>query len=678
MDSHEDHFRRNVGEVSPGYRTCVRVLRVFHSAAVSAWRGRESELRALGHDVRVIGAARWNEGGSLVDFEARPGEPAEGVRTWGTHPALFLYDPRPLWRALGERWDVIDIHEEPFALATAEVLAIRALRRCRAPYLLYTAQNLEKRYPLPFRWLERRALRHASAVVACNSEAARIAQRKGFPGVADVVPLGVDLKLFHPVEKPRGTSAAVEVGYVGRWATHKGVDVLLDAVAQEPDLRLTMIGAGPQEERYRARAAQTDLTGRVQFTGPRTPEELPAALTALDVLAVPSLTTPGWVEQFGRVVVEAMACGVPVVASDSGALPDLVQGAGLLVPEGDASALGEGLVRVGRDPQLARRLREAGLARAAECSWPALATRYEHVYRRITRTLPVSPRSGADPEVIVVAYGSPTKLRVTLLPVRDLQVTVVDNSSLPEIRDLCAELAVHYLDPGQNAGFGAGVNHGLRHRQHPERDVLLLNPDAVVTADDVRALHEALRAEADLASVGPAQVDAAGQTARVVWPFPSPLRSWVEAVGLGRLTNAPDYVIGSVLLLRAEAIAQVGGFDEDFFLYAEETDWARRASRLGWRHAMVPTITVLHEGAGTSTDSGRRETYFAAGIERYLRKHHGSVGWQLSRAAQVCGAVLRSQVLTGEKRQAAVRRASLLRRGPLRLERALRSGTMAA
>ncbi len=353
------------------------------------------------------------------------------------------------------------------------------------------------------------------------------------------------------------------------------------------------------------------------------------------MLAVPSLTTPGWVEQFGRVVVEAMACGVPVVASDSGSLPDLVQGVGLLVPEGDPSALAEALVRVGRDPELAQRLRDAGLARAAECSWPAVAARYEHAYRRITRTLPVSPETEADPEVIVVAYGSPAKLRATLLPVRDLPVTVVDNSSLPEIRDLCAELDVRYLDPGTNAGFGAGVNHGLRHRLHPERDVLLLNPDAVMSVDDVRALHRALRAESDLASVGPAQVDEAGRPARVVWPFPSPWRSWVEAVGLGRLNAAADYVIGSVLLLRAEAIAQVGGFDEDFFLYAEETDWARRAAYLGWRHAAVPTVTVLHEGAGTSTDSARREAHFHAGQERYLRKHHGALGWQLSRAAQV-------------------------------------------
>src|SRR5690606_20880471 len=101
-------------------------------------------------------------------------------------------------------------------------------------------------------------------------------------------------------------------------------------------------------------------------------------------------------------------------------------------------------------------------------------------------------------------------------------------------------------------------------------------PDARLNVDGVRELHHALRAEPDLASVGPAQVDEQGHAARVGWPWPTPLRAWVEAVGLGFLNRSDDYVIGSVLMLRAESLDQVGGFDEDFFLYAEETDWARR------------------------------------------------------------------------------------------------------
>ena len=103
----------------------MRVLRVSHSAVVDAWRERERLLRRDGLDVRTISARVWDEAGMPVRLVPRPGEPVEGVATIGRHPALFLFDPRPLWRALGERWDVIDLHEEPFALATAEVLLLR-------------------------------------------------------------------------------------------------------------------------------------------------------------------------------------------------------------------------------------------------------------------------------------------------------------------------------------------------------------------------------------------------------------------------------------------------------------------------------------------------------------------------------------------------------------------------
>ena len=160
----------------------MRVLRVNHSAVVDAWRERERLLRHAGLDVQTLSARVWDEAGMPVRLVPRPGEPVEGVATVGRHPALFLFDPRPLWRALGEHWDVIDLHEEPFALATAEVLLLLAVRARHTPYLLYSAQNLDKRYPLPFRVLARRTLRHAAGVSVCNAAAGDLVVRRGFPG----------------------------------------------------------------------------------------------------------------------------------------------------------------------------------------------------------------------------------------------------------------------------------------------------------------------------------------------------------------------------------------------------------------------------------------------------------------------------------------------------------------
>jgi GT2 family glycosyltransferase len=365
-----------------------------------------------------------------------------------------------------------------------------------------------------------------------------------------------------------------------------------------------------------------------------------------------------------------MAAGVPVVASDAGALPDVVGDAGLVVPSGDAGALGAALLRASGSER--GRLRAAGLVRAEECSWDAVADRYRELYRAAVRSTAASDRGL---EVIVVAFGSPDMLRRALEPVTALPVTVIDNSSLPEIAEMCADLGVRYIDAGANLGFGAAVNRVLADRLEPGADVLLLNPDAVIGESDVRRLQHALHADPSLASIGPLQVDADGRRARVRWPFPSPVGAWLDAAGLGRLRPDRDgFVIGSVLLLSAEALDQIGGFDERFFLYAEETDWAYRAHLAGWRHGIAAGVEALHIGAGTSSDPRRREALFFASQERFHRKHFGAIGWASARAAGWLGAAVRSALLRGERGREARRRAALYRLGPVRVERRFRAG----
>lgn len=649
----------------------MRVIRISHSATVAAWRGREHALRGLGVDVTLFAARRWDAGGAEVTLAPGDDVQTHPVRTWGRHPALFVYDPRPLWRALGEPWDVVDIHEEPFSLAAAEVRLLKALRRNPAPYVLYSAQNLRKRYPIPFRWLERSALRHASGISACNSEAALICESKGFPGRARVIPLGVEISGEARTDagsRPAGVGdAQVTVGFIGRLVPEKGIDVLMDAVARSPRLGLRIAGAGPLADELGDRAAERGIAERFEFVGAIPPDAVGEFYRGVDVLAVPSSATKRWTEQFGRVAVEAMAHGTPVVSSDAGSLPDVVGGAGIVVRQGDAAALADALLAAGEE----RRddLRVAGFRRAAECSWEAVGRRYIELYRSTGATASASAEPGV--EVIVVAYGAPELLRAALAPVGGMAVTVVDNSSRPDIAALCAEAGVRYIDSGANIGFGAAVNLALSDRLRPGADVLLLNPDARITPDQIARLQSALRSAPDLASVGPEQLDESGRSAQVEWVFPSPRHAWLEALGLGFLQGGPRFVIGSILMLRAEALGQVGGFDESFFLYAEETDWAFRAHLLGWRHSVARGVHGVHVGAGTSRDDRLREAHFHASQERYFRKHFGPAGWQAARAAVWAGATARALVLNGERARAARRRAALYRLGPVMVERRL-------
>ena len=357
-------------------------MKVAHSSVVSEWRERERALIRRGVDVHLATAAVWNEGGRPVHLDAGGDAFVTGIRTLGRHPSLFVFDPWPLWQLIGRAWDVLDIHEEPGSLATAEILLLRFLRRRHNPFVLYSAQNIDKRYPPPFRWLERWALHHAAAISVCNATAGRIVRRKGLRGRAVEIPLGVDVEHFTPAVRsaPWG---GLRIGYIGRLETHKGVDVLLAAIAPHPDWSLDIIGGGPAEAALRAQATHLGLAGRVRFVGWADQDDLARRYRSFDVVAVPSVDTPGWSEQFCRVAVEAMASGVPVIASRAGALPEVLGSAGVLVAPGDAGALGAALEVLAGDPAQWDELRRRGLARAAGFNWECVADAYLTLYDQV-------------------------------------------------------------------------------------------------------------------------------------------------------------------------------------------------------------------------------------------------------------------------------------------------------
>ena len=273
---------------------------------------------------------------------------------------------------------------------------------------------------------------------------------------------------------------------------------------------------------------------------------------------------------------------------------------------------------------------------------------------------------------VVVAYGAHELLDRCLAPLAGgPPVTVVDNSSDADVRSVVTRHGADYVDPGTNLGFAGGVNVGLA--RQGDADVLLLNPDASIGLDQVAALQRCLHADDRLACVAPVQVAPdSGAEERVAWPFPSPGGAWLDAAGLGRLRRRADFMIGSVLLLRSAALADVGPFDEQFHpLYAEEADWQRRARDRGWTAGLCTDVAATHVGAGTGGDRRVREVHFHAGQERYIRKHHGSAGWWVYRAAALAGSIPRALLLSGDRRRMARDRVRLYARGPLRAEAAL-------
>jgi glycosyltransferase involved in cell wall biosynthesis len=316
------------------------------------------------------------------------------------------------------RPDLLHIDEEPYNLATFH--ALRLARKRGIKTLFFSWQNILRQYPFPFNFIERYVLQNIDAAIAGNEAAREVWRAKGYKGPISVIPqFGIDPDIFKPhpltpspvpvvLEQERGEGGATRppersergkrrvggedfvIGYAGRLVKEKGVDLLITALAQLPTARLLIAGSGPERKRLESLARQLGLHERVTFTA-ITSTQMSDFYNQLDCLVVPSRTLPNWKEQFGRVLVEAMACGVPVIGSDSGEIPNVVGEAGLIFHEGDSEGLVNRLREVMSEAGLRERLAREGRERVvARFTQRRVAEETVRVYREMLKvSLPV-------------------------------------------------------------------------------------------------------------------------------------------------------------------------------------------------------------------------------------------------------------------------------------------------
>jgi glycosyltransferase involved in cell wall biosynthesis len=283
--------------------------------------------------------------------------------------------------------DLVHIDEEPYNLATAH--ALWAARRVDARALFFSWQNLDRRYPVPFRWLERYVLGHADHAIVGNQASAQVWRSKGYAGPLTVIPqFGVDPDIFKPVKTRKDAGRGFVIGYAGRLVFEKGLDLLIEAVAALPGMwRLALGGSGPDQSRLMRIARELKLDDRVFFDGQIPSTQMPAYYGQMDVLALPSRTMPNWKEQFGRMLIEGMACGVPVIGSDSGEIPNVIGDAGLIFQENDAGGLRHHLLCLQQQPELRRELAEKGRQRVlARYTQQQVAAQTVAVYKAVMQS----------------------------------------------------------------------------------------------------------------------------------------------------------------------------------------------------------------------------------------------------------------------------------------------------
>ncbi len=331
---------------------------------VAAYQSKLDEIAACDDiELTVVVPPSWRESGRELALE-RHGSASYRlvVAPIRFNGAFHLHYYPTLPRILREtRPEVCHIDEEPYNLATW--LALREAQRAGAKTLFFSWQNLLRKYPWPFCAMERYVYKHVDAAIAGNREAAEVLRRKGYRGPVEVIPqFGVDPAIYRPRE--RSASRVYTIGYAGRLEKQKGLQTLVDALATlEGAWHLDLYGSGPLEEDLRTRLTALGLAERASFHQRVPSERMPIALADLDVLVLPSLTQPNWKEQFGRVLIEAMACGVPVIGSDSGEIPHVIGDTGMLFPEGDHFALQQCLATLRDDRELRLDLGQRGRAR---------------------------------------------------------------------------------------------------------------------------------------------------------------------------------------------------------------------------------------------------------------------------------------------------------------------------
>ncbi len=369
----------------------MRILVVSHTYIVDLNCEKLRALTELAPDIEVtvVVPRRWRPGGvqnktifskprqegrfRLVPL-ANFSENNQAMLTFGFGLLKLLRQFKP---------DIIQVEQGAKSLAYAETIILNRLLGVGAKNCFFTWWNLPYENKFPINWLEAFNLQNTDGAIAGNQDGADILRAHGYEGALKVMPqLGVDETLFRPQPQPElAAQLGIQpgefvVGFAGRFVAEKGILTLIAALTQltEPKWKLLLLGRGTLREEIEQQIQAAGLRDRACFVESVPHDEVPCYINLMNVLVLPSettaqvktLTAVGWKEQFGHVLIEAMACQVPVIGSDSGEIPHVIGEAGLIFPEGDREALRDRLQQLLSNPDYTAQLGRQGYERAMQ------------------------------------------------------------------------------------------------------------------------------------------------------------------------------------------------------------------------------------------------------------------------------------------------------------------------
>ena len=316
----------------------------------------------------------------------------QGLLTFGTDIIKLLNEFKP---------HIIQVEQGVKSFAYAQLITLNKWLNLKAKNVFFTWWNLPYQSKFPVSYLEQYNLSNTDGLVAGNQDAADILRDHGYYKAVAVMPqLGVDETLFSPTKNPDlAHKLGIKeedfvIGFVGRFVEEKGILNLLKSLQSLPEQpwKLLLLGRGELKDNIIKESQTIGIEDKLIIVESVAHEQVPQYINLMNVLVLPSettykfktLTAVGWKEQFGHVLIEAMACKVPVIGSNSGEIPNVIKEAGLIFPEADASALENCLSRLILNPQLATELSEKGYQRVLEnYTNKALAQKILNFYQSI-------------------------------------------------------------------------------------------------------------------------------------------------------------------------------------------------------------------------------------------------------------------------------------------------------
>ncbi len=307
--------------------------------------------------------------------------------------AIHLYLYPHWWKPVGEfKPDIIHIDEEPWSLSALQFALLGA--KTGVKILFCSSQNILKHYPPPFSIFERIVFRVSSCAVACSKEIKEVLRKKGYSKRIFVITDAVKPKKFYPRDMPvlreRLDLNRLVVGYIGRLREEKGIIDFVQSLSilsrKAVKFQSLIVGSGPQKEKVKRTIDKLGLGGFVNIISAVPHNEISKYYNCIDILVVPSHTTRSWKEQFGRVVIEAMACGVPVIGSSSGEIPNIIRktGGGLIFQEKNIEDLAAKIHELLKDEKKRKELGRRGMEKVIELySYKVVAKQFYEVYKKL-------------------------------------------------------------------------------------------------------------------------------------------------------------------------------------------------------------------------------------------------------------------------------------------------------